>query len=94
MADGAESKIPPIVVLVLLPNDTGIAMGQYWKVIAPFRRETLGHWGKLGECLFMSEPKSLLYLLAKPNQPPPRWAELDSSLALQKPNLYVLAHMS
>lgn len=39
---------------------------QHWQVICPRRRETLGNWGKLGECLFDGSPESLVIHLAVP----------------------------
>jgi len=44
-------------------------MGQYWKVINLDKRQTLGHWGKLGEFLFSPSPSWLVELLARPMEP-------------------------
>ena len=38
-------------------------MEQYWQVINLDKRQTLGHWGKLGECLFDGLPNTLVLLL-------------------------------
>jgi len=35
-------------------------MGQYWKVVNLDKRQTHGHWGKLGECLFDGTPSYLV----------------------------------
>jgi hypothetical protein len=38
-------------------------MGQYWQVINLDKRQTRGHWGKLGECLLDGSPNTLVPLL-------------------------------
>lgn len=38
-------------------------MGQYWQVINLDKRQTQGHWGKLGECLFDDSPNTLVPFL-------------------------------
>ena len=40
-------------------------MGQYWQVINLDKRQTQGHWGKLGECLFDGLPSTLIPLLRR-----------------------------
>jgi len=44
-------------------------MGQYWQIIAPHLRETLGGWGKLGEFFTGDSPSCLDFLLAVPVLP-------------------------
>jgi hypothetical protein len=44
-------------------------MGQYWKVINLDRDETMGVWGKLGECLFDTTPSMLILFLGVPTSP-------------------------
>ncbi|KAF7375684.1 hypothetical protein MSAN_00457700 [Mycena sanguinolenta] len=41
-------------------------MGQGWQVVNVDRRETLGWWGKLGECLFDGSARSLNRILRVP----------------------------
>lgn len=41
-------------------------MGQYWQVINLDKRQTLGDWYKLGECLFDTTPDVLVGLLEQP----------------------------
>lgn len=40
-------------------------MGQYWQVINLDKRQTMGFWGKLGECLFDGSPGRLIHPLKK-----------------------------
>ncbi|EFQ98639.1 hypothetical protein MGYG_01661 [Nannizzia gypsea CBS 118893] len=41
-------------------------MGQYFRLIAPHRRERLSWWGKLGEILFDGSGSALVYHFARP----------------------------
>lgn len=65
-------------------------MDQWWKVIVPSRKETLGVWTKLGVSLFTATPTELISFLAKPTRTPPKWAELD--LTLQKLRMYAFVY--
>ena len=57
-------------------------MGQYWQVVNLDKRETpsVGHWGKLGECLFDSSPDVLVPLLKQPFDEDPHATNSDSAL--------------
>ncbi|KAF9464921.1 hypothetical protein BDZ94DRAFT_452456 [Collybia nuda] len=42
-------------------------MGQYWRVVNIDKHQQLGHWGKLGECLFDGSPNALIGYIAVPS---------------------------
>lgn len=56
-------------------------MGQYWQIINIDKRQTMGHWGKLGECLFDTSPDALIHPLRKLMP-----AEHEEEIKLQKEN--------
>jgi hypothetical protein len=44
-------------------------MGQSWQVINLDKGQTLGSWGKLGECLFSGLPDTLVHVLEQATEP-------------------------